>query len=169
MIKSTIKYSILCGVFLIGLFFISINFGSNPLLDMRHFFFDLGVFFLFIYFSGKEFKDYRNDGYFHFWQGISIGFIVMIPAVLIFSTVFYFVFEANPELLEAYKEGAKAMLIEKKDLYLEKFSEGQYQQQLAAVDEETTARLLISTFWKKIIAGFLITPVVGIILRKKPK
>lgn len=169
MIKPTIKYSILCGVFLIGLFFISINFGSNPLLDMRHFFFDLGVFFLFIYFSGKEFKDYRNGGFLHFWQGISIGFVVIIPSVIIFSIVFYFVFNAYPELLEAYKDGAKAMLVEGKDLYLDKFSEEQYEQQLAAVDKETTVRLLISTFWKKIIAGFLITPIVAIILRKKPK
>ena len=169
MIKSTLKYSILCGLFLIGLFFISINFGSNPLLDMRHFIFDLGVFFLFIYFSGKEFKDYRNGGFFHFWQGISIGFIVIIPAVLIFSIVFYAVFQANPELIEAYKDGARAMLVDKKDLYLERFTEEQYQQQLAAVDDETTVRLLFSTFWKKIIAGFLITPVVAIILRKKPK
>lgn len=93
----------------------------------------------------------------------------MVPAVLIFSIAFYIVFEANPELIEAYKEGARAMLIEKKDLYLERFSEEEYQQQLAAVDDETTARLLFSTFWKKIIAGFLITPVIAIILRKKPK
>ena len=136
---------------------------------MRHFFFDLGVFFLFTYFSGKEFKDYRNSGYFHFWQGISIGFIVLVPAVLIFSTAFYIIFEMNPDLMEAYKEGARTMLIEKKDLYLEKFSEEQYLKQLTAVDDETTTRLLFSTFWKKIIAGFLITPVVAIILRKKPK
>jgi hypothetical protein len=136
---------------------------------MRHFFFDLGVFFLFIYFSGKEFKDYRNGGYFHFWQGISIGFVVIIPAVLIFSIAFYLIFQSTPELIEAYKDGARALLVEKRDIYLEKFSEDQYLEQLAAVDDETTTRLLISTFWKKIIAGFLITPVVAIILRKKPK
>ena len=136
---------------------------------MRHFIFDIGVFFLFIYFAGKEFKDYRNEGYFHFWEGISIGFIVLLPAVIIFSIAFYLIFEANPELIEAYKEGAKAMLVEKKELYLERFTEEQYKEQLAAVDDETTLRLLFSTFWKKIIAGFLITPVIAIILRKKPK
>ena len=136
---------------------------------MRHFFFDVGVFFLFIYFGGKEFKDFRNAGYLHFWQGISIGFIVIIPAVLLFSIVFYIMFQTNVELLEAYKEGARAMLFEKKDLYIERFSEEQYQEQLTAVADETTVRLLFSTFWKKIIAGFLITPVVAIILRKKPK
>lgn len=132
---------------------------------MRHFIFDLGIFFLFIYFSGKEFKDYRNGGYFHFWQGISIGFIVIIPAVLLFSIAFYITFQKNPELLTAYQEGTKALLDPNKEIYLEKYSEQQYEQ-ITAVDDETTVRLLFSTFWKKIIAGFLITPVVAIILRK---
>lgn len=147
----------------------SINFGSNPLLDIRHFLFDLGIFFLFIYFAGKEFKDYRNGGYFHFWQGISIGFIVMIPAILLFSICFYVVFELNPDFLDSYKDGAKTMLIEKRDLYVERFSQEQYEIQMAAIDDETTIRLLFSTFWKKVIAGFLITPIIAIILRKKPK
>lgn len=169
MIKPTIKYSILCGVFLIGLFFISMNFGSNPLLDFRHFIFDLGIFFLFVFFAGKEFKDFRNDGYLHFWQGISIGFIVLLPAVLLFSFVFYVIFESNQELMVGYKEGAKAFLLDRKEIFLKEFSHKQLDEQIAAVDDITTTQLLFSTFWKKIGAGFLITPVVSIILRKKPK
>ena len=168
MVKPTIKYSVLCGVFLIGIFFISINFGSNPLLDFRHFIFDVGVFFLFIFFAGKEYKDFRNEGYLHFWQGISIGFIVLIPSVLIFSLVFYVIFELNTELIEGYKEGAKAFLLERQEFFLKEFTQEQLNDQLAAVDEVTTTQLLFSTFWKKIGAGFLITPVVSIILRKKP-
>ena len=169
MIKPTLKYSILCGIFLIGLFFISINFGSNPLLDFRHFIFDLGVFFLFVFFAGKEYKDFRNEGYLHFWQGISIGFIVMIPAVLLFSFVFYVIFETNGELMEGYRAGAKAFLLDRREIFLKEFTQQQLNEQLAAVDEITTTQLLFSTFWKKIGAGFLITPVVSIILRKKPK
>ncbi|MEO9482106.1 MAG: DUF4199 domain-containing protein [Ekhidna sp.] len=169
MIKSTLKYSILCGIFLVGLFFISINFGSNPLLDFRHFIFDLGVFFLFTFFAGKEFKDFRNDGYLHFWQGISIGFIVLIPATIIFSLIFYVIFETNTELIDGYKEGARTFLLDRKEIFLKEFSQNQLDEQLAAVDNITTTQLLFSTFWKKIGAGFLITPVVSIILRKKPK
>lgn len=169
MIKPTLKYSILCGVFLIGLFFISINFGSNPLLDFRHFIFDLGVFFLFIFFAGKEHKDFRNNGILHFWQGISIGFMVLIPAVVLFSLVFYVIFETNSELIEGYREGAKAFLLDRKEIFLKEFTQEQLNEQLAAVDDITTTQLLFSTFWKKIGAGFLITPVVSIILRKKPK
>jgi len=169
MIKPSIKYAILCGVFVLGLFFVSMNFGSNPLLDPRHFFFDLAVFFLFIYFAGKEFKDVRNGGFLHFWQGISIGFIVFIPAVLIFSLALYVIFEVYPTLIEEYKEGAKAFLESRKEIFLEEFTEDQFEKQVVSVDDVTSSRLVLNTFWKKLFAGFLVTPVVAIILRKKPK
>lgn len=169
MIKPTLKYAVLCSVFLIALFFTSLNFGSNPLLDIRHFLFDVAVFFLFIYFAGKEYKDFRNDGFLHFWQGISIGFIVFVPAVILFSLVLFVIFEYNPELTDGYKEGARAFLEAKKVVFLEEFSEEQFNDQLEAIDEVTSAQLVVSTFGKKLFAGFLITPVVSIILRKKPK
>ncbi len=71
--------------------------------------------------------------------------------------------------MDGYKEGAKAFLLDRKEIFLKEFTEEQLNEQLAAVDEITTTQLLFSTFWKKIGAGFLITPVVSIILRKKPK
>lgn len=169
MIKPVIKYSILCGVFLFALFFVSLGFGSNPLLDIRHFFFDLAIFFLFTFFAGKEFKDFRNNGYLHFWQGISIGFLVFIPAVLIFSFALYVIFQLYPELIAGYKEGAKALLDSKREVFLKEFSEDQLEEQITAVDAVTATQLVFGTFWKKLIAGFFVTPVVSIILRKKPK
>jgi len=168
MTKSSIKYAVLCGVFLLALFFVSLNFGSNPLLDPRHFFFDLGLFFLFIFFSGKEFKVYRNEGILHFWQGISIGFIVFVPAVIVFSLALYVIFQLNPALMDGYKDGAEAFLETQKSFFLEEFTQEQYQEQFDLIDSVTVWQLVLSTFWKKLFAGFLVTPVVAIILRKKP-
>lgn len=169
MLKSSVKYSFLCGVFLFALFFVSIKFGSNPLLDIRHFLFDAGVFFLFIFFAGKEYKDFKNEGYLHFWQGISIGLIVLIPAVILFSISFFVIFDQNPELIDGYRAGAKALLESKKEIFLKEFSQEQFNEQLAAVGDVTNWQLVTNTFWKKLFAGFFVTPVVSIILRKKPK
>ena len=169
MLRPSIKYSILCGIFLVALFFVSLVFGSNPLLDIRHFLFDLGIFSLFIFFAGKEYKDFRNAGFLHFWQGISIGFIVFIPAVLIFSLSLYIIFEFNPVLIDGYKDGARSFLEAKKDIFLREFTEEQLAEQMATIDEVTAAQLVFNTFRRKIFAGFLITPVLSIILRKKPK
>ena len=169
MIKPSLKYAVLCCVFLIGLFFVSLNFGSNPLLDIRHFVFDLAVFFLFVFFAVNEFKTYRNEGYLHFFQGISVGLAVFVPAVILFSLALSVIFSAYPELIEGYKAGAKAFLDSKKDIFLEEFSEEQLAEQIKAIDQVTAWQLVASTFGKKLFAGFLVTPVVSIILRKKPK
>lgn len=169
MIKHSLKYSALCGVFLIGLFFISINFGSNPLLDSRHFWFDLGVYFLFIFFAGKEFKDFRNSGILHFWQGISIGFIVFFPAIVFFEIALFATMQMNPDILEAYRIGAEALIKSNEAFYQEELGSEALSERYQAIKEITPAQLVQMTFRNKLFSAFLITPVVAIILRKKPK
>ncbi len=169
MIKPTLKYSLLCGIFLIGLFFISINFGSNPLLESRHFWFDLGVFLLFIFFAGKEYKDFRNEGYLHFWEGISIAFIVIFPAILIFILTLYVVFQLDTSFLNAYKTGATALLKANEDFYLEELGAEVLSGRYRDIEGITSAQLIQLTFRNKLFSAFLITPVVAIILRKKSK
>ncbi len=145
------------------------NFGSNPLLDSRHFWFDLGVYFLFIFFAGKEYKDFRNSGYLHFWQGISIGFIVFLPAILIFSVGLYIMLKVNPELLEIYKNGATALLKSNEAFYMEELGEDSLNERYLTINSITPAQLIQMTFRNKLFSAFLITPIVAIILRKKPK
>ncbi|MEP5676724.1 MAG: DUF4199 domain-containing protein [Lentilitoribacter sp.] len=159
----------MCGIFLIGIFFVSINFGSNPLLDSRHFWFDLGVYFLFIFFAGKEFKDFRNDGFLHFWQGISIGFIVFIPAILLFEATFYIITQTDSSILEAYKNGATMLLKKNEEFYLIELGEKTLNERYRSISNMSSAQLVQMTFRNKLFSAFLITPVVAIILRKKPK
>ena len=169
MIKPTIKYSILCSLFLIGLFFISLNFGSNPLLDSRHFWFDLGVYFLFIFFAAKEYKDFRNDGILHFWQGISIGFIVFIPAVLLFACMLYLMMIYDSSILDAYKQGAEALIKSNESFYRDELGEDELAERYKTIASISPAQLIQMPFRNKLFSAFLITPVVAIILRKKPK
>ena len=169
MLRPSIKYSILCGLFLVALFWISVKFGSNPLLDIRHFLFDLVIYFLFIYFAIREYKTYHNDGYLHFWEGMTIAFIVYLPAALIFTFSLLIVFNADPSIMENYREGAMAFLESKKDVLLEGISQEEYKLQLESIQTIKASDLVVSSGLKKILAGFFITPVVSIILRKKPK
>ena len=169
MIKASIKYFILCAVFLIGLFLISLNFGSNPLLDSRHFWFDLGIFLLFIFFAAKEYKDFRNDGYLHFWQGISIGFIVMIPSLLIFCLFLFLLFQSDPTFIDVYyRDGARLMIEPKKEFLIENFGAESIDEEYRLIDERTSLEVIFRhSFWK-LLTAFLIIPVVAIILRRKP-
>lgn len=169
MIRPSIKYSVICGVFLIALFWLSLKFGSNPLLDAKHFFFDLSILFLFIYFANREFKTYHNEGYLHFWQGMTISLIVYLPAAVIFSLLLLLILTIDPSIMENYRLDTLAFLESKKDVLLEGISQEDYDQQKAGVKNASILDLVISSGLKKIVAGFFITPVVSIILRKKPK
>jgi len=169
MIKSSIKYSFLCGLFLVALFWVSVKFGSNPLLDIRHFLFDIVIYFLFIYFAQKEFKTYQNEGILHFWQGMTIAFVVYLPAAVIFTICLLLIFQMDPSIMENYREGALAFLESKKVVLLEGISQEEYMQRVKDVDAITSNDLVVSSGLKKVLAGFFVTPVVSIILRKKPK
>lgn len=168
MLKSSLKYSILCGLFLLVLFWVSLLLGSSPLLEIRHFFFDLLIFFFFVYFAAREYKQYQNDGFLHFWQGMSIAFLVYLPAAVIFAIGLLLILYVDDSIIESYKEGAPAFLESKREVFLERLTQSEYDERLRDIDNVTFSDLVVSSGLKKLVAGFFITPVVSILLRKKP-
>jgi hypothetical protein len=144
------------------------RYGSNPLIDIRHLLFDVVIFFVFIFFASKEFKSYLNNGFLHFWQGMSIGFITYIGAALVFGIFLALLFNLDASIFSKYQEDAKAFLEIQKPLIVERMSEEEFEKQLKGIYEISSNDLIFSTIGKKILAGFFITPVVSIILRKKP-
>lgn len=100
---------------------------------------------------------------------MTISFLVYVPSVIIFSLILLIMLSMDPSYLEAYKSGAIDLLESQKTLFLEKFPKEQFDLQLAAINDVTTVELMFDTLSKKILAGFFISPVVSIILRKKSK
>lgn len=169
MVKISIKYAILCGVFLTVIFHVSNMLGSNPLIDVSHLIFDLILFGLFIFFTEKEFKTYHSNGIMHFWQGMTMGFLVYSIGTLIFAILLSIYFYFDQDAVINYQESATKFLSEKAELYKEQFGEDGYQTQLDRIRETTSWNLITSASMKKLLAGFFITPVISIILRKQPK
>jgi hypothetical protein len=170
MIKSTIKFSIICGIFLYVLFLLSLRFGTNPFIDLNQLLFDVVIFFLFIFFSTKEYRRYQNGGILHFWEGMTIGFLLYAPAIIIFVTALYVHNLVDGSMLAEYQREAMLYLEERKESFLKEMgTEEQYQAQVAAIEEITFHRLVWGAALKKIIVGLFLTPIVSILLRKKPK
>ena len=166
--KVAAKYSLICGAFLLLLFWVSYRFGRNPMVDFRHMFFDLIIFVLFVLFSAKEFKSYRNEGILHFWQGMTLGFLTYAPATLIFVVGMAIFFWIDPNLLEDFKVQAMEYLENNREEFLNDMSEEQFTTQLDQIKTVTTAQMISGAAFKKFMAGFFVTPVIAIILRKKP-
>lgn len=169
MIKTTLKYSVICGVFLYVLFLLSQQFGTNPFIDLNQLFFDFIIFLLFSYFSMNEYKKYKNGGYLHFWQGMTIGFLLYVPAIFLFAVILFVHFAIEPGLLEQYREAAMEYLESNKATYLDQFGEKQYESQVEAIENVNQTSLIRTSSLKKILVGLFVTPMISIFLRKKPK
>jgi len=162
------KYAIICGIFLFLSFWISYRFGSNPMMDFRHLFFDLIIFSLFIFFANKEFKSYRNGGILHFWQGMTLGFMTYVPATLLFLISLVVFFQVDPNLLADFKAQAVTFMETNKQEFLEDMTPVQFDERVNQIKNVGATQMISSATFKKLVAGFFVSPVIAIILRKKP-
>lgn len=77
--------------------------------------------------------------------------------------------EYSPSILETYREGAVGMIQANEDFYREELGDAALSERYKAIEDMTPTQLTLMTFRNKLFSAFLITPVVAIILRKKPK
>ena len=167
--RASWKYALLAGVFLIILYHVSAFFGINPLINIGHLLFDILIFGLFIFFAAKEYKLEQRNGIFHFWQGMTIGFTVYIIGTALFAIGLILFFTFDDQAVSNYQEAATEFLNSRASVYTEQFGEETFAKQLHEIEEVTVSDLVLSSTLKKLLAGFFVTPVISIILRKQPK
>lgn len=169
MLKVSIKYALICGVFLTIIYHVSYYLGSNPLIDISHLIFDVILFGLFIFFAEKEFKSYQSGGAFHFWQGMSIGFMIYTIATVLFGLALWVYLILSPDAVINYQEAATNFLNERAETYQNEFGADVLADQISAIQKITISDLVLSSSFKKLLAGFFVTPVISIILRNQRK
>lgn len=169
LLKTSLKYGALCGAFLLIIFVLSDRFGSNPLINVGHLIFDLMIFGLFIFFAQKEFKAHVSQGVLHFWQGMTIGFVVYAAGALLFASALALYLFFFPEVVINYQEAATKLLHDNAEIYIPKMGEEQFARQLEEIKNVTKGTLVVNAAIKKILAGLFVTPLISIILRKHPK
>lgn len=166
--KVAYKYALLCGVFLLLAFWISYRYGSNPMIDLRHLFLDLIIFCLFIFFSCKEFKSYKNGGILHFWQGMSLAFMTYVPATMLFLLGIVVMFYLDPNLLIDFKSQAVTFMESNRVEFLQDMTDEQFSDRINQINDVNATEMISSATFKKLMAGFFVSPVITVILRKKP-
>ncbi len=164
--KYSIKYAMLCGFFLVVLFWVSIKLGSNPFIAISHLLFDVLIFSLCIYFAEREYKVYEKGGYLHFWEGMTISFLIYLPAAVIFTLSLILILQQNEWILQDYKTEMIAMLEKQKDVFLERISIEEFEQRKSDVQGVSSSDLILGSMIKKAGVGFFVAPVVSIILKK---
>ena len=148
----------------VGLFFM----GENPLLSLQML--DFLVLPIFIFFAIKDFRDNHNDKAMLFWQGMTVGIIVYVAVALLaglFTLTFLTVCDCN--LLSEFVTNRVEILESDKAKVIEEMGQATYDKALMEVKNTTAFVVSLDIFAKKCILGLLITIILSMIFRTKPK
>lgn len=165
--KTAIKYAVICGVMMIISHVIQEYAGLKPLVSINAFFIDLVMFFGFVFFANKEFKEYKNGRILHFWQGISIGIIIIFISCVIFTLFGATYYTVNEVAFNEYLQDTQTHFEKLREVSLEQMTVEQFEAQKRNYLETTVFDLVIGKFFTKLIIGFLIAPMVAVVLRKQ--
>lgn len=165
--RTALKYAVICGIMMIISHLIQEFAGLKPLVSINAFFIDLIMFFGFVFFANKEFKEYKNGGILHFWQGISIGIIIIFVSCVIFSLFAATYYSVNEAAFSEYLQDTQIHFEKLRDASLEQMTVEQFEEQKRNYLETTVTDLVSGKFITKLIIGFLITPMVAVVLRKQ--
>lgn len=161
-----LRYAGVAGLLFCVVFIVSYAIGVHPFIEMSHLFFDLFIYGLVIYFAVNEFKKLNNEGGLHFWQGMSIGFLVNMVSLTLYMIFLFIAMNFNDLILADYKIQASDFLIVKSVKYIESYGADQYNQQVQAIEDTTILNMVFMAGVKKFISGLFMTPLISILLRR---
>jgi len=171
LIKVPLKFGLVAGVMSVLLMFVLFNYGRHPALIPPFLDFRIIVLLICVFFAIREYKELYNEGFLHFWEGLTIGILTYVILGLI-GALFILVYDAfDNSYVEYYISGA----IEGAEKYREqlingpqpvKMSEEEFNSHLTALESTTAGVLARDFFIKTCLIGFLIPLLYGAVFRK---
>lgn len=168
-----LKYGLIGSLLAVVLLLVLFYTGTHPLLIPTFFDYRIVLFALFIFFGIKEFKDFYNNRFLQFWQGmvIGIGIYVVIGLVVGLFLVAFASVETN--FYDEYIAGTISGLELNKEQLLNQgkvtITEEQYNDQLEKLKNTPVSYLGIDYFIKSGVLGFFLTIILSVVLRRSEK
>ena len=166
LVSVPLKFGAIGGGISMIMFLLAYVMGKNPLIDLK--FFDFIIIPIFLFFAMKEFRDYRNGGIIHFWQGMSIGVINYVTLAVIsalFIVVFLHFFDSG--LVDLYVSDRLQILELKKEEMIDQMGESTYNQSEIDIRNTSAVILSLDDFLKKCLIGLTLTIPIAVILRRR--
>ena len=167
LISVPIKYGVIVSGLLMVLFLVLFYSGRHPMNISPFFDVRIIVFPLFLFLSIKEFRDLANNGVLHFWQGMIVGFVLLISIGLILSLFIILISYTDNSFLSIY-------ITERIELLQTMVGQLTEQEKLSFVKEQlkilpltTSIDLAIDYFLKTMGIGVFLNIIISIVLRKQ--
>lgn len=165
--KVPVKYALIAGllgaVLIVFLYYV----GRHPLLIPIIFDYRLLLLPLFLFFTMKEYRDVHNEKVMHFWEGMSIGFILYVAMGLVLGGfIFLLSVWIDPGFLNDYISISIEQLVNNKQEFLDAIGEEAYQASLEILPQTTAVDLALDYLIKTCAIGLLMTIIISVILRR---
>ncbi len=168
LIRVPVRYGVIGAVLHMALFLILYFITTmNPLIVSKKL--DSGFILLpiFIFFSIKEFKDYKNNRQLRFWQGMTIGFITYLLIAIGSALFTYVMLEfVDAGLMQEYIQDRLQMMAESKESFVEQLGVTVYDKTIIDIRQITAYIIAFDELLKKLLIGMFFTIIISIILRK---
>ncbi|WP_192346574.1 DUF4199 domain-containing protein [Algoriphagus sp. Y33] len=121
-----------------------------------------------IFLAIKFFKEYSNEGYLSFAEGMSVGFVAyMLEAVISLGGI-WIVLIIHPELFVQVKDSKLAVLESSKESIITQVGESSFDLTMESIKNMVPFDIALNDALWKIIPGLFFTIIISIILRKNP-
>lgn len=165
----SIKYGSIAAVLSIVLFLILYYSGRNPLLIPAFLDFRILLFPIFLVFSMRDFKENWNGGFLHFWQGFSIG-ILVIGLIALLMALFILIFGSwiEPDFVSNFIQSSIEQIESAREKITTAIGEEELTKVLEILPSTTLYDLALDYFLKSLPYGLFLTIIISLILRRKP-
>ncbi|REG90505.1 DUF4199 domain-containing protein [Algoriphagus antarcticus] len=121
-----------------------------------------------IFLAIKFFKDYSNEGYLSFSEGMSVGFVAYMLEAIISLGGIWVILIIHPDLFEQVKESKLDVLATNKGSIVAQVGESSFDLTLESIRNMVPWDIALNDALWKIIPGLFFTIIISIILRKNP-
>jgi len=143
--------------------------GRNPFLIPALLDFRILVFPIILVFGIRDFRENINNGYLHFWQGMSVGLLeIFIYSFLMMLFVMVFGGLIETGLADEYITGMQEQIIAGKEEVSNSIGEEAYSKTLEILPSTTIFDLALDYFLKSWPLGLFLIIIITLILRRKP-
>ncbi len=161
------RYGMLAATLSIILFSVLYYFGRNPLLIPSFLDFRLLLFPIFLVFSIRDFKENRNNGLLQFWQGFSIGMLIVIIVATSMGLYIYLLGSViDHNFTSNYVQTTIHNILQLKEKIIAQIGEDKYKKTLQLLPTTTLFDLALDYFIKSFPLGIFLTILISLVLRR---
>ena len=116
----------------------------------------------------KFFKEYKNQGFLSFAEGMSVGFVTYLLIALISGIGIWIILLVSPVLFEEIKLSKLEVLEQNKETIIAQMGDDSFTTALFSVQNMISWYLALNDAIWKLIPGLFFTIIISVILRKNP-